>query len=77
LAFVDAVGNELDPLGMAAYLRALGNVGINAEFNGVLCRGLLAARFNEPLSEPSAEPTLRDFVIRAAAEAKQQSGDCT
>jgi metal-sulfur cluster biosynthetic enzyme len=76
LAFVDAAGKKLDPTGMAAYLRTLGNVGINAEFNGVLCRGLLAARFNEPLSEPSAAPTLRDFVIRAAAEAKQQSGGC-
>ena len=73
LAFVDASGDRLDPAGMAHYLRALGSVGISAEFNGVLCRGLLAARFNEEVSEPSAEPTLRDFVRRAAADTKRQA----
>ena len=73
LAFVDAAGGKLNPIGMMEYLRALGAVGISAEFNGVLCRGLLAARFDEPLSEPSTEPTLRDFMIRAASEAKRQS----
>jgi len=34
---------------------------LNAEFNGALCRGLLAARYNEPQSLP-AEPELIDFI---------------
>jgi metal-sulfur cluster biosynthetic enzyme len=75
LAFVDAHGGALNAAEMPAYLRTLGRVGINAEFNGVLCRGLLAARFGEPVSEPGTEPTLRDFVARAASEAKHRAGD--
>ena len=55
LAFVDARGNPIDEL--APYLRALERVSINAEFNGALCRGLLAARFNE-----DGEPSLLEFA---------------
>jgi metal-sulfur cluster biosynthetic enzyme len=55
LAFVDANGNAIENL--AAYLRNLERVSINAEFNGALCRGLLAARFNE-----TDEPSLLDFA---------------
>ena len=55
LAFVDANGDAIENLG--AYLRSLERVSINAEFNGALCRGLLAARFNE-----TDEPSLLDFA---------------
>jgi metal-sulfur cluster biosynthetic enzyme len=54
-AFVDACGNPIEEL--APYLRALERVSINAEFNGALCRGLLAARFNE-----DGEPSLLEFA---------------
>jgi hypothetical protein len=37
-------------------------VAVNVEFNGALCRGLLAARFGETERTPSGEPTLLDFV---------------
>jgi metal-sulfur cluster biosynthetic enzyme len=57
LAFVDAHGNPLAAENLAVYLQALGRVTINAEFNGALCRGLLAARFNE-----DDEPSLYDFA---------------
>jgi metal-sulfur cluster biosynthetic enzyme len=56
-AFVDAAGHQLAAENLAAYLRALGRITINAEFNGALCRGLLAARFGE-----DGEPTLYDFA---------------
>jgi metal-sulfur cluster biosynthetic enzyme len=58
-AFTDAHGSPLNEL--AAYLRTLERVSINAEFNGALCRGLLAARFNE-----TAEPSLLDFARKSA-----------
>jgi metal-sulfur cluster biosynthetic enzyme len=47
LAFVDSEGASLDAAGVSAYLRALRRVGVNAEFNGALCRGLLAARYGD------------------------------
>lgn len=55
LAFVDAHGDRLPEL--TPYLRTLERVAINAEFNGALCRGLLAARFGA-----DGEPTLLDFA---------------
>jgi len=54
-AFVDSDGNPVTDL--AALLRTLERVSINAEFNGALCRGLLAARFND-----DSEPSLADFA---------------
>jgi metal-sulfur cluster biosynthetic enzyme len=45
-AFVDAKGARLNADGLPGYLSGLRRVGINAEFNGALCRGLLAARFD-------------------------------
>ena len=57
LAFVDAEGNPLDAETLPAYLSAWGRITINAEFNGALCRGLLAQRFRE-----DGEPTLHDFA---------------
>jgi metal-sulfur cluster biosynthetic enzyme len=43
-AFVDVEGDRLQGETLAIYLRAMRRVGVNAEFNGALCRGLLAAR---------------------------------
>ena len=57
LAFVDAAGHRLAAETLSAYLQALARITINAEFNGALCRGLLAARYNE-----DGEPTLDDFA---------------
>jgi len=57
LAFVDTESHPLSADHLPAYLQALGRVTINAEFNGALCRGLLAARFNE-----DGEPSLLDFA---------------
>ena len=45
LAFVDQDGASLDAGQIHAYLRALRRVGVNAEFNSALCRGLLATRY--------------------------------
>jgi hypothetical protein len=54
LAFVDSEGASLDTAGLPSYLRALRRVGVNAEFNGALCRGLLAARYGDE-SVPQVE----------------------
>lgn len=72
-AFVDAHGAPLSPDGLAAYLQALSRVGVNAEFNGALCRGLLAARFDELESESAGAPGLHHFV-REARRAGQAAG---
>jgi metal-sulfur cluster biosynthetic enzyme len=64
LAFVDARGKPLAAENLAAYLQALGRITINAEFNGALCRGLLAARFNN-----DGEPSLYDFARMPPGEA--------
>jgi metal-sulfur cluster biosynthetic enzyme len=45
-AFVDAAGVRLKADSLVSYVSRLRRVGINAEFNGALCRGLLAARFD-------------------------------
>jgi len=45
-AFVDAAGARLRADGFAAYVSGLRRVGVNAEFNGALCRGLLSVRFD-------------------------------
>jgi hypothetical protein len=67
-AFVDAEGAELVAEQMSATLRALSRVGVSAEFNGALCRGLLAARFGETATQPGEEPTLQDFIRDAARQ---------
>ena len=58
-AFLSAEGRRLQAEGFEAYLRGLRRVGVNAEFNGALCRGLLSARFDmtTPLPErPKMNP---------------------
>lgn len=52
LAFVDSDGQALDAEALPRYLRKLQGVSVNAEFNGALCRGLLAARYREQEAEP-------------------------
>ena len=47
LAFVSTEGRPIAADALAGHLRDLRPVGINAEFNGALCRGLLAVRNNE------------------------------
>jgi metal-sulfur cluster biosynthetic enzyme len=45
-AFVDAEGAPLKVDRFAAYVSGLRRVGVNAEFNSALCRGLLSVRFD-------------------------------
>jgi metal-sulfur cluster biosynthetic enzyme len=45
-AFVDAAGARLRADGFATYVAGLRRVGVNAEFNSALCRGLLSVRFD-------------------------------
>jgi metal-sulfur cluster biosynthetic enzyme len=66
LAFVTRDGGPISPGDLAMYLRHVRRVGLNAEFNGALCRGLLAARYGEAPHELPAEPELIDFIKRAA-----------
>ena len=46
LAFVDAGGARLNTDSLAGYVSSLRRVGVNAEFNSALCRGLLSVRFD-------------------------------
>jgi len=73
-AFVDAAGAPLVAADLATYLQTLNRIGINAEFNGALCRGLLAARFGETPAVPGGEPTLHDFIRGAASGAGARLG---
>ena len=65
-AFVDEHGASVAPDVFRTHLRALRRVAVNVEFNGALCRGLLAARFNERRDDD--EPTLLDFIRAVPAE---------
>jgi len=68
-AFVGRDGKEIVPETLTAYLRNVRRVGLNAEFNGALCRGLLAARYGEAPAALPAEPELIDFLRMAPAPA--------
>jgi metal-sulfur cluster biosynthetic enzyme len=46
LAFIDAQGLRLKAGSLSAYVSGLRRVGVNAEFNSALCRGLLSVRFD-------------------------------
>ena len=52
LAFVDADGRAIAADVLPGHLRGLRRVGVNAEFNGALCRGLLAVRDREVQAQP-------------------------
>ncbi|MCB8876884.1 metal-sulfur cluster assembly factor [Acidisoma silvae] len=71
-AFVDDKGQAVPPEAFRPHIRALRRVAVNVEFNGALCRGLLAARFNEAESEPG-EPGLLHFIH--ALPADKRSGE--
>jgi len=45
-AFVDADGARLKAEKLSTYVSGLRRVGVNAEFNSALCRGLLSVRFD-------------------------------
>ena len=46
LAFIDVEGARLNAGNLSAYVSGLRRVGVNAEFNSALCRGLLSVRFD-------------------------------
>ena len=52
LAFVDSEGCAIAAEALLGHLRGLRRVGINAEFNGALCRGLLAVRDGAVQAQP-------------------------
>ena len=52
LAFVDTEGQPIEAAALPAHVRNLRRVGVNAEFNGALCRGLLAVRDNAAQTQP-------------------------
>ncbi len=73
-AFVDADARPLAAAALPEHLRALRRIGVNMDFNGALCRGLLASRFNEAAPRPpGAEPGLVDF-LRAVPAAGRGAG---
>jgi metal-sulfur cluster biosynthetic enzyme len=45
MAFVDKEGRAINAETLSVYLRGLRLVSVNTDFNGALCRGLLAARY--------------------------------
>ena len=52
LAFVDIEDQPIAAVSLSTHLRSLRRVGVNAEFNGALCRGLLAVRDNAAGEKP-------------------------
>ena len=66
LAFVTRDSEPLMAETLSVYLRHLRRVGLNAEFNGALCRGLLAARYRDVPKDEAGEPELADFIAAAA-----------
>ena len=57
LAFVGVDGAEIKADALQTHLRTLRRVSVNTEFNGALCRGLLAARFDEdPPAQSDVKP---------------------
>jgi metal-sulfur cluster biosynthetic enzyme len=69
LAFVSRDGVPIAADSLSVYLRNIRRIGLNAEFNGALCRGLLAARYGDTPHELPPEPELIDFIKRAATAA--------
>jgi metal-sulfur cluster biosynthetic enzyme len=63
LAFITAEGAALKTESYAAYVSGLRRIGVNAEFNGALCRGLLSVRFD--LDTP--------YVPKSEIQAKTQT----
>ena len=55
-AFVTTADEALQIEGFLTYVKGLRRVRVNAEFNGALCRGLLAVRFDTATPLPSKSP---------------------
>jgi metal-sulfur cluster biosynthetic enzyme len=66
-AFVDEAGHPLSATTLSLHLSRLRSVTVNMEFNGALCRGLLAARFGEDETNDQGAD-LRRFMRQAARE---------
>lgn len=67
LAFVTAEGRRLQAANLPAYLSGLRRVGVNAEFNSALCRGLLSVRFDlETPFVPKSKASLKSPDARHA-----------
>ena len=67
LAFVDEHGAALAADSLTQYLRAMRLVGVNTEFNGALCRGLLQQRYGAGQPGASAVPARTVHIMRQAA----------
>ncbi|MGC9269989.1 metal-sulfur cluster assembly factor [Acidiphilium sp.] len=68
LAFVTSTGERIMHETLAVYLRHISRVGLNAEFNGALCRGLLAVRYGGAPQPLPAEPGLADFMRQSSPQ---------
>ena len=68
-AFVDEHGAALMANTLTQYLRAMRLVGVNTEFNGALCRGLLQQRYGAGAAAPGASgvPARTIHFMRQAA----------
>jgi metal-sulfur cluster biosynthetic enzyme len=69
LAFVDSEGAALDAERITTHLRALRRIGVNAEFNSALCRGLLAERYGSQ-GAPPVEIKPVHFVRSVSAQGR-------
>lgn len=63
-AFITVDGEALEARSFKEYLLELRRVRLNVELNGILCRGLLQARYrDEEERDEDEEPTLLDFAL--------------
>lgn len=70
LAFVDKEGLAINAEALSVYLRGLRLVSVNTDFNGALCRGLLAARYGaDPLGGQLGDNVHPIHFMRVAAPA--------
>ena len=65
LAFITCEGEALKSETYTSYVSGLRRIGVNAEFNGALCRGLLAVRFDldTPYIPSSERPAMTQTAI--------------
>ena len=68
LAFTKQNGEAIPPEVLSVYLRKIRMVGLNAEFNGALCRGLLSVRYGPVPTTLPPEPQLIDFIRMGATQ---------
>ena len=75
LAFITAEGARLKAETLAAYVTGLRRVGVNAEFNSALCRGLLSVRFD--LETPFVPKSRSPKSMLANIGTADQTTDCS